>query len=309
MSCLLGTTFALRQRDPAEGLPNADLVRDEAMRCEATGLLLCEGLPPELLVPLVAQLRRDTTLPIVAVDGQLGASWRGRPQLARACLGSLDRDEARAALERSLAALELAAEGGAQAVWLRLGEVAAVAARWDGLRRRFLRGELLSDPEPAQALMQQRCAAAAPHLGACLRGLERLARAAEQRGLQLLVRNPRRALELPTPAELSVLRLELAGAPLSPLLDVPAAHLGSAMRLVPLRETITAFCDGPLCLLGDACGALGALPPGQGEVDVAAVARALPTHTQVAFVPWPGLHLSEVALGCQRVASLPRRTG
>ena len=48
---------------------------------------------------------------------------------------------------------------------------------------------------------------------------------------------------------------------------------------------------------------MGGLVPGQGEVDVAAVARALPESAQRAFVPAAGLTLDEVAAGHAAVAS------
>ena len=40
------------------------------------------------------------------------------------------------------------------------------------------------------------------------------------------------------------------------------------------------------------------------EVDVVAVARALPKHSHRAFVPWSGLHAAEVRLGYEGVAAL-----
>ena len=43
---------------------------------------------------------------------------------------------------------------------------------------------------------------------------------------------------------------------------------------------------------------------GHGEVDVVAVARALPKHSHRAFVPWSGLHAAEVRLGYEGVAAL-----
>jgi hypothetical protein len=293
----LGTTYAAR-------LP-PDEVLAAAESCGAGALVLCEGLRAELLgkggLP-------EQALPIWAIDAQLGGVLRGREGLARAELCALDRDEARAAVSRVQACLALAEACGCPAVYLRLGTVAGVAGRWDGLRRRFLRGELLLDEEPAERLMRDRRALAERHLQAARRSLEPLLGEAERRGVTLLLKNPRRGIELPEALELSALLQEFAGAPLRPLLDLPAAHLTSAMRLFPLRETILGFADGPLCFLGDACGAISGLPPGHGEVDVAAVARHLPAEVRRAFVPWPGLRLHEVRAGVAGVAGLPAKS-
>lgn len=253
----------------------------------------------------VRTLRRQGALPVWAVDGLLGAALLGRPSLARAALGALDRAEARAAQERSVRAIQLAAELGAPYVLLGLGPVAGVQDRWDRIRRRFLRGELWLDRTPAERLMAERLALAQRQLPECRRSLDALLGNADRHGVGLLLPNPRRALDLPGPAEVEALLQDFSGAPLKPLLDLPAAHLTSSMRMVPLRETIAVFARGPLCCLGDACGAIGALPPGRGEVDVAAVARHLQPEVRRAFVPWTGLRMDEVKAGCEGVRDLP----
>lgn len=316
---VLGTTFAGRRRGPGDAPLSPESLLDEAAGCGAGGLLLCEGLPGELLAPLGKALSRGGDLPVLAVDGQLGAALRGRPRLGRASLASLDKEEGRAAAERTLAALDFAEALGAGAVFVQLGPVASVVSRWDGLRRRFLRGELMLDEEPAERLMTERSAAGAAHLPAVLRALEPMLAQAARRGVTILLRSPRRGIDLPTPLELRVLLEELQGGPVAPLLDLPAAHLCSAMRLVPLRDSIVTFgvtgggdperegAAPPLALLGDACGAVGALAPGRGEVDVAAVARFLPARTRVALLPWAGLSLGEVGEALRGVAALPRR--
>lgn len=301
-STLLGTSFMVGGGGPPY---DGQRVRELARRCEVEGLYLCAGLPPDLQADLVGVLRRSgDQLAVRALDDACGAAALGRPAMKAAALGALDRDEAKVALEVLLAALELAAQLGSSFVTVRLGPVRAVHGRWDGLRRRFLRGELMEDATPAEEAMEARQAAAQRHLTPCLRGLERALQRAEAQGVTLLLRNPRRALELPGPLELRVLCEELRGAPLSPMLDLPAAHLCSTMRMLPLRETINAFGPGPLAALGDACGAVGALPVGHGEVNVAPVARALPKGTGFCFLPWAGLIEEEVVSGFRSVAAL-----
>lgn len=298
--CALGTTFALS----VSGGFSAAAVLDGVREAGADGLLLCGGLSGEVLLPLLGSLRRSGDVPLVAVDGRVGAQALGRPSLELASLASLDREEGRAAAGRVKAALELAQERGAPYVFTELGPVSGVMGRWARLRDGFLRGEFLEERGMCERAMAERDALVGPHLWACLRALDGLLTEAERRGVGVLVKNPRRGLELPTALEMRVLREELAGAPLWPVLDLPAAHLTSAMRLWPLRETVLGFSAGPLAFLGDACGAVGGLVPGRGEVDVAAVARSLGPEVRRGFVPWEGLTMEEVRAGCEAVKGL-----
>lgn len=302
--CALGTTF-LAGGGAAQGARPETRVLHGAEALGAEALHLCAGLPADLLSALAPELVvRRAELPVLALDGVLGAERLGRPRAARAGLAALERDEAAAAVEVVQAALGFAAELGAPYVLISLGAVAGLAPLWDELRGRFLRGELLADDGAAEALMTARAGLAVRHLDAARRSLDKLAELAARTGTTVLVRNPRRAIELPTPIELRTLTAGLRGAPLAPVLDAPAAHLGSVMHLVPLRETLLSFGTGPLALLGDACGAVGALPPGRGELDVAAVARLLAPGAQRSFVPWTGLRRAEIAAGYRAVAAL-----
>jgi sugar phosphate isomerase/epimerase len=296
--CALGTTFALR------GGVSAAAVLDGVREAGADGLLLCEGLPAEVFLPLLGLLRRSGDISLVAVDGAIGAQVLGRPSLGRASLASLDREEGRAAAGRVKAALEVAQERGAPYVFTELGPVSGAMGRWERLRDGFLRGEFLEERGLCERAMAERDALSGPHLWACLRALDSVLTEAARRGVGVLLKNPRRGLELPTALELRVLREELAGAPLWPVLDLPAAHLTSAMRLWPLRETVLGFSAGPLAFLGDACGAVGGLVPGRGEVDVAAVARSLGPEVRRGFVPWEGLTMAEVRAGCEAIKGL-----
>ena len=250
-------------------------------------------------------LRRRLGGSVLGLEVSLGAHRLGRPRARLASPSSLDREEALAAIEVAEAALALAAELQAPTVTLRLGPIAGLRRHWQRARAGLLRGALHEDERLAEELLEARAGLLPRHLEMALRCAERLANAALRHGVTVLLPSPRRAIELPAPLELQVLLAELRGAPLRPMLDLPAAHLASTMRLLPLRPTVLAFADGPLHLLGDACGAVGALTPGHGEIDVAAVARALPAAAHRAFLPWHGLHPRELAAGYRAVSRLP----
>lgn len=306
-SCALGTRFLAAAARGGSRVAHASELLDAADDLGAGALYLDETLlgEPALLETLGAELaRRGRTGSVLAIEAALGALRLGRPRASLASACSLDREEVLAATEVAESALALAAELSAKMVTLRLGPVAGLARHWERARAALLRGALQDEEEPAAELLAARAGLLPRHLEMALRSAERIANAAMRHGVTVLLPSPRRAIELPAPLELRVLLDELRGAPLRPLLDLPAAHLGSTMRLLPLRATILAFADGPLHLLGDACGAIGALPPGHGEVDVAAVAAALPPSAHRAFVPWHGLHLREVEEGYLGVARL-----
>jgi hypothetical protein len=306
--CALATTFY----SPAGGGSAAQLLTT-AQRVGATALHLCAGsMGPsggDFLGELLAELavvggQRRRELEVLAVDAALGAARLGRPLAHNACAGSLDRSEAQEAVAVATAAMALSQEVGARFVVLRPGPVAGLGRLWERLRPHFLRGALSDDESPADEFMQARSALAGRHLDAAMRSLSQLLNLAQRLNLSVLLPCPRRALELPAPAELGALRSEFAGAPLAPLFDVPAAHLASMMRLFPLRDSVLAFGDGPLANLSDSCGAVGGLPPGHGEVDLGAIVRALPADIAREFAPWPGLTLPEVIAGYRGVAAL-----
>lgn len=305
--CALGLSF-LGRVAPGQALRAASILA-WAQRVGATSLLLTDGqvmgplsqvlseLMPELLI------HRDE-LPVLALEHSLGAMRLARPRAALAALASQERDEAQAAFLVTEAALGMAAELGSPFVLLRPGMIGGLTRHWERARAFFLRGGLADDDDAIDELMAARTGLALRHLEALRRGLEQVANAAVRKGTTVLLPTPRRIVELPVPLELRALLAEFRGAPLAAALDLPAAHLASAMHTVALRESVLTFGTGPLALLGDACGQLGALPPGHGEVDVAAVARALPRHSHRAFVPWSGLHAAEVRLGYEGVAAL-----
>lgn len=287
--------LSLAQNAGASGvcLPMPDL------RLLSSGQALSQVLGWVHLWKGAGALRGD--LPLVALDGRLGAYLQERPALARASLSSLDRDESLVGRGVVETTLELARESGSSFVVIDLGPVfsAEEASKTEeDLRGRLFRGAI--QDRINERILKDRNARAPQHLWACLRVLDALLGRAERCGVTLLLRNPRRVSDLPNPVELRVLLDELRGAPLSTYLDLPAAHLQSVMRLTPFRETVTTFGKGPLpnlptlVNLADACGPLYGLFPGQGEVKVAAIAKVLSAKTTKLFVPNPGLTSDEI---------------
>ena len=286
-SAALTTTFAHASAAPLGPAAILDVVE----RARASGLVFHSGLPHALIDELSLELeRRGGNHPVLALEAPCPRVARGDGREPELC--APDRDEAQVALSAVEATVFRAGELRAPFVIVRLGAVRPVASDWPQARDRFLRGEL--DDERARRLMQTRHQAAERALDSAMRALDRLARAAERAGVTLLVRNGRRYIDLPSAYEFDVLRAELRGAPLAPLLDVPAAHLVDVMGFAPLALTLAAFAPAPLCYFGDACGAVGALAPGRGIVDLKAVRAALGDDARLAFSPWAGLSIDEI---------------
>lgn len=293
----LSTVFA-SVRQGKQGALAPPAIVDVCLRAEAGAVVLDGALRPALYEALVLELeRRGDELPVLAIEAPCPTATR--PGAREPALTAADRDEARAALEAALATVRRAAELRAPFVIVRLGEVEDAAADWPYARDQFLRGAL--DASLAQRMMQARDQAAERALDGARRALDRLAREAERAGALVLVRNGRRYVDVPSPRELDRLRRELAGAPILPACDVPAAHLSDVMGFVPMAVTLAAHRDAPLWYGGDACGPIGALAPGRGIVDLAAARAAMGEGARLAFAPWVGLDLDEVVESMSRL--------
>jgi sugar phosphate isomerase/epimerase len=267
---------------------------------DAGALVLDRNIDPAWLEPLVAALdgRRDE-LPVLAIESPCP---RGRAATAQ--LASIDREEARTALDAATETLRLAGKLGARFLALQLGEVRTMERDWIFARDRFVRGAL--DEPTARGLMARRAREGARPLDGARRAVDRLSRIAESEGVTLAIANGRRFTALPDARELDTLLAELRGAPLAPLFDVVAAHLPDAMGLAPFALTQAAFGRAPLVYLGDACGPIGALAPGRGELDVSAIARGLDGAAAIAFSPWAGLTVEEALFAREVTARIWR---
>jgi hypothetical protein len=283
---LIATTFAgVGARGGGSVVDWAARVLDALARASPEGLVLDDGLAPALYDALTASGAR--ALRVVAVEAPCP---RTRESVAALCAD--DRDEARTALAAADATVRRAGALGASFVVLELGAVRALEGDWVRARDWFLRGEL--DEDDALGAMAAREAAGERALDGARRALERLTRTAEAAGVTLCVRGPRRYVELPTAREMDRLAAELRGAPVAPLFDVTHAHLQDAMGFQPLALALAAFAaSAPLVYVGDACGAVGALAPGRGVVDLRAVDAAVPKTAVRAFRPWSGLTVDE----------------
>ncbi len=282
------------------GLGPAEIV-DVLLRADAGGVVLDAALDPGRLEGLERDLlRRAEELPVLAVEAPCPA---GRYSSAELC--SPDKDEAQVALEAVEATIRRAGALGARFVALRLGRVAMLDKEWAFARDKFLRADL--EERLVRKLADAREDAGGRSLDAARRAIERLARAAEHAGLQLVVRNGRRFVDVPSPRELGFLLADCAGAPLGSLFDLAAAHLPELMGFHSLAHTAEAFGKPALlAYVGDACGPVGSLAPGRGMLDVAALAKSLPASCAIAFSGWAGLTVAET------VAALPavdRATG
>lgn len=289
----LGTTFDRRTTLAPEAIIEraVTLLTRAGISDSEAALVLDAHLDEERLDALVPLFERRRELRVVALEGGSGL-------LGRAALASLDKEEARAAVGAAEATLRRASALGAGYVVLRLGWVEGARRDWIYARDQFLRGALVAPK--ARALQGARDRAAVPHLDRVRGALERVCRLADSLGVKLLLKNGQRYVELPSPPELERLRDDLRGAPLAGLFDLPAAHLVDAMGMFPLAAVQASFAaDKHLSYLGDACGAVAALPAGHGELGRARV-RAIMTECAAearVFRPWAGLEDEEIVLG------------
>jgi sugar phosphate isomerase/epimerase len=282
----------LASADPAEQ------IFDLARRAGAAGLVLDSGLPGGLYEELAGRLdRHREELPVWGMEGPCPAT-----RAAAADLVALERDEAQAALEAAEDTLARAAEVGAGVVAIRLGEVGSLKGDWPAIRKLYLRAKL--DESGRERLRKERAKRVAPHLDAARRALERLARRAESAGVRIGLRNPVRPIGLPSAIELALLRSDLAGAPIVPLLDLAAAHLGEAMGLGPVDGTVEGWKASPLALVADACASVTGLPPGRGELDLRAAVGALGKEARLCFHPAKGLTTDEILNGMEELRRL-----
>lgn len=301
---VLGTTWAPPRHPIVEDLPGC-LACWQDLGAQALALVgagvwqvPCDALVTHLLAC-------SDRLPVLVVDGMLGALRLGRPFSARARACSPDRREADEAVAVAKAALALASDLSAKAIVISLGAVAGSGI--ERLFRRLLgqqaRGVLLYEDDLALELRSARAALAVDHMDASLRSLDRIVEAAARQGTEILLLNSR-GLELPLALEFVALAREFGSGPVAPFLDLAAAHWASTLRLVPFSDTVMAFANGPLCSVGDACGPMGGLPPGQGELDLPAICRRLPAHAMRVFLPRPTLSEVEVRAGLTACATL-----
>ncbi|MEO6950328.1 MAG: hypothetical protein ABI321_00840 [Polyangia bacterium] len=289
----LATTFDRRALlAPSALLDRAGELLERAQVTDSRAALVLDAqLFGDRLEETVALLEKRRELPVMALEARSGL--RDRPALA-----ALDKEESRLAVADTEGTLRRASQVGAPYVVLRLGWVDGARRDWIYARDRWVRAQLSADH--ARALQAARDRVAPGHVDRARAALDRLCRVADSLGTTLLVKNCQRYVELPAPFEWTQLAQDLAGAPVQPLFDLPAAHLTATMGFASLALTEATF-EGPLSYLGDACGPIAALPAGHGELGVAAVKQRSARPNHIAYRPWPALTDDEVALGLDRV--------
>jgi sugar phosphate isomerase/epimerase len=290
----LSTTISVGTGSPIE-------ILDLAERAGVDGLVV-GGAPARMEALLGTLQTRRGGVPLWAVELPSGDRRGTAPGLAAPGLAAIDRDEQAAAFERAEWVLRAGAALGASQLIVDLGEIRELQRDWVVVRDLFQRGSF--DARSAQRFVEMRLVAGAPHLDMARRALDRLLRLAEDAGMSILLRNPRRVIGLPAARELDEVLRDFAGAPLGPLCDLPAAHLQELMGFAPLELALSTFGNGPAWGFGDACGPIGALAPGGGLLDCGSLAGRIPEGANVYFAPWSGLSSQEVVDGVRAVAAL-----
>jgi hypothetical protein len=195
---------------------------------------------------------RDAALPIVAVEAPCP-----RPRGERAPrLASSDKEERKAAIDATLAAIELAEKTGARTVVVRLGRT-DIKDGWRETVRAFQRDTWTAKTADRQLVERRRLSA---------RVLDQVRFALEpllaRSGVTVALVNRARWFEVPDEIETATLLEEFRGAPLATWFDPAAAHARATLgygRQLPLASCVGAWRT-------DAAGLLGGLPYGRGEV-------------------------------------------
>ncbi|MBI5016100.1 MAG: TIM barrel protein [Deltaproteobacteria bacterium] len=222
-----------------------------------------------------------------------------RPELSpldahvdRARLSAVDEDERRAAVRIGTETLARAADVGAGAVVLHLGDVELGDEIDPRELSRFVRAgkRETGEYEDLRARVAARRRSRAPsHVDAVLRSLDRLAEEAVRRDVCLGLENRYHPEQIPDRDELTTIFRELAGAPLGYWHDTGhAASLVALGFLEQPTELAEAFQARLLGLhLHDAIGLDDHKAPGQGEVDFAALASLSAAETRLVLEVHP----------------------
>ncbi|MFZ7127422.1 MAG: sugar phosphate isomerase/epimerase family protein [Desulfobacterales bacterium] len=228
-------------------------------------------------------------------------------------LSDPDPEGRREAVRWTVRTLEVAHEAEAGAVVLHCGAVA-----FDHGERRlhgfFRRGELQS--EAAKAFIEAKrleLGAVKPRfLDALYFSLERLSREAERQGVVLGLENRYHYYELPGPDDFDGIFRDFQGAPIGYWHDTGHAHVAEAMGLGAAAARLQKLQPHLIGMhVHDAVGLSDHLPPGEGEIDLEALAEWIRRpDSRVVLELKPGAAIEKVAegIGClERLATLESR--
>ncbi len=289
-----------------------DLV-DRMKAVEVEGVELDYRIPEPIFPDVVRALKRSG-LAVSSVHNFCpfplhGPRGRGGGNLFD--LASTDREERREAVSWTTRTLEHAVEVEAPVVVLHCGEV-VMDPELDKIFS-LVEEKGREDPEYRKFLeekLDERKRKRDRHLDALLGSLDRLARRAERLGVALALENRAHYHELPDPDECRRVLRELEGAPLGYWHDVGHAHLHALVGVCGFFDPYERLKDACLGVhVHDARGRNDHLPPGEGEIDLAAVVEAIRRD-----IPWvvelkPGTREAAVRYGLEHLRRLWEESG
>lgn len=188
-----------------------------------------------------------------------------------------DPDERMRAVEATINTLRSAAEVGARAVVCHLDYVPLQKEVEEFAARCRVEGDSPGVKAARERLRKLRSEKAVPYLDRVLLCLDPILDAAASLGIMVGLETRCGYHEIPSPEELGLILKKFAGAPLGCWHDVGHAHQLEFLGLYRQEELLKRFQDAIIGVhLHDALGGSDHLPPGTGEVDLAAVLTHIP---------------------------------
>lgn len=237
------------------------------------------SLTPRMVAELPDELdRRGMTAPSIHSPCPWPVDAAGEPlPLPRLPeLSSPNSGERNEAVALTRASIEVASQVGAQAVIVHLGRVHTSVEQWQ-LFHLLGAGRWQEFADLRAWALLEREALKIPYLNGALASLRELAESAAEAGVALGLETRDGYPEIPSLAEFDEMFAVSAGLPVYYWHDVGHAEKQRQLGLVSAGQYLREFGDRLLGVhLHDAIMDRDHLPPGTGEVDLAAVARRLP---------------------------------
>ncbi len=189
-----------------------------------------------------------------------------------------DPDERLRAVGATINTLRSAAEVGARAVVCHLDYVPLQKEVEEFAARCGVEGDTAGVKAARERLRKLRQEKAAPYLDRALLCLDPILDAAASLGIMVGLETRCGYHEIPSPEELGLILEKFAGAPLGYWHDVGHAHQLEFLGLYRQEELLKRYQEAIIGVhLHDARGGKDHLPPGTGEVDLAAVLTRIPS--------------------------------